>query len=83
MAPRGSRGLCSRPWGPGKVDTQNEAKLMHAESANHESITMLDEEKAEEEEEILTTSEEVEIDVAADSGAVAHTTGPDGLPGTI
>ena len=81
--PGGPGGFAPGPWGPGKVDTQSEAKLTHAEPANHESITMLDEEKAEEEEEILTTSEEVEIDVAADSGAVAHTTGPDGLPGTV
>ena len=62
-------------------DTENEAKSVHAKSARKNSINMLDEDEGEEE--LLTTNEEVEIDVAADSGAVAHTTGPKGLPGTV
>ena len=69
------------PWGPEEQDKQHEAKSVHAKSASKSSINMLDEDEGEEE--LLTTSEEVEIDVAADSGAVAHTTGPKGLPGTV
>ena len=45
-----------------------------------DGIQMLD--YAEEEEVILNTDEEVEIQVAADTGAVAHCVGPDDLPGS-
>ncbi len=71
--------LPQAPGPQGKVEEA--AKSVHAKSASRNSINMLDEDEGEEE--LFTTSEEVEVEVAADSGAVAHTTSPKGLPGTV